>query len=459
LTASCYKKAIPLPRPFPPFALRQNGNFRPRPPAAPGWAARLAAADLLNRVLDGRRTLDEAMGLSLPFSNLSGPDRGFARAMASEALRALGHIDLGLANLLDRPLDTASPLARALLRVGAAQLWRMGVPVHAAVSATVEAARRGGVERSAGLINAVLRKCDTEAKRTEVQALPPGLIWPDWLRVRFGAALGVGPAKRMAEAQLRPAPLDLTFKSDPAAWLEPLQAEQTGPLSARIADAEGAIEDLPGYGDGVWWVQDLAASLPVRLLAPQAGETIADLCAAPGGKTMQIAASGAQVFAVDEDGERLERVAENIARTGLSAELFAADARRWRPKTPLDGVLLDAPCSALGTLRRHPEGAWNKTPTLPESISGLQKQLLASAREMLKPGGRLVYAVCSPLPEEGVAVAQAALTTAGWRADAEAGLRAGLPASAALGPGWLVSPGVIDDRDHDAFFIASLVKT
>lgn len=403
------------------------------------------------------------MGLSLPFSNLSGPDRGFARAMASETLRALGHIDLGLSGLLDRPIETANPLARALLRVGAAQLWRMGVPVHAAVSATVEAARRGGAERSAGLINAVLRKCDAAPARQRVLDLSPALIWPDWLRVRLSTALGVGPTNRMAEAQMRPAPLDLTFKAGPDAWMEALNAEQTGPTTARLADVEGAIDDLPGYAEGAWWVQDLAASLPVRLLAPQAGERIADLCAAPGGKTLQLAAAGARVTAIDDNGERLERVAENLARTGLQSELVTADARRWRPAEPLDAVLLDAPCSALGTLRRHPEGAWNKSPTLPEGLAGLQRDLLAAARHMLKPGGRLVYAVCSPLPEEGRAHIDDALATGGWRvANRSATTHAhavDLPATATLGPGWLVTPGTLDGRDHDAFFIAILEKS
>jgi len=420
----------------------------------PGWESRLAAADMLSHVLDGRVTLDEALESSAPYSNLAGSDRGFARAMVSSALRRLGHIDAGLSSLIDRPLETANPLARALLRVGAAQLWDLDVPVHAVVSATVEAARRGRQEPSTRFINAVLRRADAPEAREGVAALPPEKVWPDWLRWRLGAALGAEATRALAAAQLETPDLDLCLK-DPAtreALIDALlaanvDARALGPNTVRVQGAPPALDALPGFADGQWWVQDLAASLPVQLLAPKPGERVVDLCAAPGGKTLQLAAGGAEVTAVDLNPERLERVAENLARVGLTARMVASDGRTFSPEMPVDAVLLDAPCAAFGTLRRNPEGAWIKPTDIDQGLIPVQRQLLAAAHRMLPPGGRCVYAVCSPLPEEGPGIVEPALREGTWR-----------PGTWQVGPALRrVMPGDLAPV-HDAFFIACLEK-
>ena len=363
-----------------------------------GAIARRAAAEVLTRVLDRRRTLDEALQASETFNDLEGADRAFARAMASAALRELGRIDAGLAPLLSRPLSDTSPAVRALLRVGAVQLWRMGTPRHAAVSETVEAAKSWPDARSGGsFLNAVLRRAaDT---LVDLDAMPVTQIWPDWLADRFTTDLGEAPAIALAKQQLTEPPLYLTTKNDAAATANDMGATlcDTGAI---LVDTS-SVESLPGFAQGNWWVQDAAAALPARLLAPPAGATVIDLCAAPGGKTLQLAAMGADTIALDRSKPRLARLRENLDRTGLSAQIVTADAEKWRPDTPASHLLLDAPCSALGTLRRHPEGAWIKTQGDIERFPGVQRRLLAAAIDMLAPGGTLIYCVCTPLRAEG----------------------------------------------------------
>ena len=376
-----------------------------------GSKARQAAADLLIETLDNRRTLDEAMETSEFYMRMQGPDRGFARAMASAALRQLGRVDKGLAPFLSRPLETATPPAKALLRIGAAQTWLMETPDHAVVSETVDAAKNWARARSAsGFLNAVLRKA--VADRTHFDKAPTTAIWPDWLTVEMMTSLGVEAATAVAEAQLSEPDLNLTPK-DPAnaeALAADLGADIIGGGSLRLPS--GDVSALPGYEDGAWWVQDVAAALPVRLLGAQSGETVFDLCAAPGGKTMQLAATGANVVAVDRSGPRLERVRENLERTGLSAnvEIVEAKLEDWLPGKLADRILLDAPCSALGTLRRHPEGAWIKQPGDIARFPDVQARLLRGAIDLLKPGGTLVYCVCTPLAREGVSVVDTVLS-------------------------------------------------
>ncbi|WP_300377716.1 RsmB/NOP family class I SAM-dependent RNA methyltransferase [Henriciella sp.] len=370
-----------------------------------GARARQAAADLLIETLDNRRTLDEAMTASEVFGKLQGPDRAFARAMASAALRQLGRIDKGLAPFLSRSLDTATPPARALLRIGAAQAWLMETPAHAVVSETVDAAKNWARARSAsGFLNAVLRKAVRD--RSHFDAAPVTAIWPDWLTVEMMTSLGIEGANALATAQLEEPDLHLTPK-DPAqlqALARALSGEVIADTSVRVPT--GDVSRLEGYDNGDWWVQDAAAALPVRLLGARAGETAFDLCAAPGGKTMQLAAAGADVVAIDRSPVRLERVRDNLGRTGLAArvEVIKAKLEDWTPPELADRVLLDAPCSALGTLRRHPEGAWIKSPADIARFPDVQVRLLRAAAGMLKPGGRLVYCVCTPLKREGADV-------------------------------------------------------
>jgi 16S rRNA (cytosine967-C5)-methyltransferase len=359
---------------------------------------RLAAADLLFRILEKRRTLDEAMAASEIYDTLTGADRGFARAIASAALRDLGRIDKGLAPLLTRPLNAVSPAVRALLRVGAAQLWVMGTPAHAAVSQTVEAARAWPDARAGGaFINAVLRR--VAEKRAGVFEGPARALWPDWLAEAMQDSLGADGADALAAAQLTEPLLHLTARDDPA--------RVAGATGGRLLPGgtielpAGPVEHLPLFETGDWWVQDAAAALPAHLLTFARGDTVLDLCAAPGGKTLQLAARGAKVTAVDRSAPRLERLVENLARTRLPAEMIVADAAIWQAPQRYDYILLDAPCSAHGTLRRHPEGAWIKSQTDSARFTETQARLLGRALDLLTPGGQLVYCVCSPLAAEG----------------------------------------------------------
>ncbi|MDJ0921191.1 MAG: transcription antitermination factor NusB [Henriciella sp.] len=373
-----------------------------------GAQSRLAAAELLVITLEERRTLDEAMARSEAFDALAGSDRGFARAMASAVLRHLGRIDLALDPFLAKPLNSAAPAVRALLRVGAAQAWLLDTPPHAVVGETVNAAKIWPpAQRAAGFLNAVLHKV-VDAKETFADT-PALSVWPNWLQTEMSEQLGNAAAHALAVAQTEQPELHLTPKNGNATALaECLGGEVVGEGSVRASAA--VVDTLPGYADGDWWVQDTAAALPARLLGAQPGEHILDLCAAPGGKTMQLAASGAQVTAIDRSKPRLKRLRENLKRTGFqTVEVIAEDATNWRPSGPVDRILLDAPCSALGTLRRHPEGAWIKSLDDIMRFPLIQARLLRSAVDMLKPGGTLVYCVCSPLPREGIRIVEAEL--------------------------------------------------
>ncbi|MDP3494805.1 MAG: RsmB/NOP family class I SAM-dependent RNA methyltransferase [Hyphomonadaceae bacterium] len=382
---------------------------------AAGWQSRLAAAELLHHTLDKGLDLEAAMDASRTFRRLEGPDRGFARAIAGAALRGIGRIDYALGGMVERPMAGMEPEVRAVLCAGAAQLWMLGVPDHAAVSATVEAAgkwheaRRGG-----GLVNAVLRRASREAQA--FHDAPPTSVWPEWMAAKLKSALGPERADAMARLQLEEPPVDITLKpvADPHAWAKKLNGVVLPSGSIRLASGAG-LTDLPGYADGVWWVQDAAAALPARLMGDIAGKRVADLCAAPGGKTMQLAAAGASVTAIEISRQRMTRLRENIERSRLPVTIVEQDARTWRPAELLDAILLDAPCSALGILRRHPEGAWRRDPKDMARFPATQTQLVQAAAEMLRPGGRLIYSVCTPTSEEGRDIVEAALATGSWR--------------------------------------------
>jgi 16S rRNA (cytosine967-C5)-methyltransferase len=371
--------------------------------------SRIAAAELLSLVLDERKTLDEAFGRTASFTRLAGRDRAFAAAIARASLRNLGRIDMALGQFMDRPLPDSATLARAVLRIGAAQILFMGTPAHAAVSESVDAANavRGG-KGFAKLINAVLRKI------ASLEA-PPGRpedSLPPWLRTRWAAAYGGETLTAIAAALMVEPPLDISVKDDAARWAEALGGEALPTGSVRLATPSD-VTALHGYADGTWWVQDAAAALPAQLLGDVAGKRVLDLCAAPGGKTLQLAAAGAEVTALDISEPRLKRLREHLKRTGLAADLVCADAQTWTPETQFDAVLLDAPCTATGTLRRHPEAAWLRTPAHVAGFARTQGRLLEAARGFLKPGGVLVYAVCSLEPEEGPALVARALGR-GW---------------------------------------------
>ena len=372
---------------------------RARPAGPP--AARSVALALVGQVLARSKPLDQVLAESRDLARLETRDRAFARLLVVTLLRRLGQVDAVLAHCLERPLAPAMARTRGILRLGAVQLLFLGTPAHAAVSESLALAEAVGQGRNKGLINAVLRRIDREGEGVLADQDAARLNTPDWLWDSWSAAYGEETARAIAEAHLAEPPLDLSVKDDPAVWAERLSADVLPTGSLRLESGQGAVERLMGYEEGAWWVQDAAAALPARLLGNVKGLRVADLCAAPGGKTAQLAAAGAEVVAVERTRSRARRFEQNLARLQLSAEVVVADARSWQPDRPFDAVLLDAPCSATGTLRRHPDIAWLKAPAdLPPLIT-LQDALLDAAVAMLAPGGSLVYATCSLQPEEG----------------------------------------------------------
>ncbi len=372
--------------------------------AAPISARRLAL-DLLDQVLGEQRPLDDVFAGHPQLGRLAGRDRAHARLLVATTLRRLGQIDAALDALLRQP--PKSLRVRNLLRLGAVQLLFLGTPAHAAVAETVALAS-GRESFARGLANAVLRRLAREGEaRIEAQDAAR-LNTPDWLWQSWSEAYGEERARAIASAHLIEPPLDLTVKEHPEVWVRRLDAGHLYGTTLRRA-AGGVIEGLPGYAEGAWWVQDAAAALPARLLPEVAGRAVIDLCAAPGGKTAQLAAAGASVTAVEASPKRADRLRANLERLRLEAEVVVADARDWRPERPALRLLLDAPCTATGTIRRHPDIARHRTPADVRRLAELQRQLLAAAARMLAPGGALVYASCSLQPEEGAAVIEAAL--------------------------------------------------
>ncbi|MEE8370534.1 MAG: transcription antitermination factor NusB [Sphingomonadales bacterium] len=371
-----------------------------------GLKSRRAALNILSGVFEKQAFLDDVAGQVFAGSkNLSPGERAFALRLAGTTLRRWGHLQLVIGQLLERPLNRKAAAVHHILGLGLAQILFMETATHAAVSTSVELAakhRNARTRALKGLVNAVLRRGARE-KDDLLETLDdqPLANLPAWLAKRWSGNFGADAAKELARALLERPPLDLTLKAggDGEKWLTALEGRQIISGSIR-SEAKGAISELAGYGDGAWWVQDLAASLPARLLAPVEGLQVADLCAAPGGKTLQLAAMGGCITAVDRSIGRLERLRANIRRSGLSAEVVEADILRWQPAQLFDAVLLDAPCSATGTIRRHPEIPWIREGLDLSGLSDVQDRLLAAAWKLLKPGGKLVYSVCSLEPEE-----------------------------------------------------------
>ncbi|GGF79803.1 MFS transporter [Azorhizobium oxalatiphilum] len=377
------------------------GPRGPRPPQRPaqsaGLPARLLAADALDRILRGNASLEDAF---INDQGLEPRDRALAFRIVATALRRLGTIRAVIAGMLDKGAPKSAPKVETVLLVGAAQILFMDVPDHAAVGLSVDIARgditTGGF---AGLINAVLRRLTREGKERLAAAEALNLDTPEWLRQRWTKAYGAEKAKAMCAILAHEPALDLTVKGDPEKWAEALGGEVLPTGTVRVLQA-GAVRALPGYDDGDWWVQDAAAAIPARLLGDVAGKSVADMCAAPGGKTAQLAAAGAHVTAIDRSGQRLVRLKENLDRLKLKADVREGDATSIAAG-PFDAILLDAPCSATGTLRRHPDIAWAKRPGDVGTMAALQAKLIDHALDLLKSGGTLVYATCSLEPEEG----------------------------------------------------------
>ncbi len=367
---------------------------------SPGLDARAAAAAVLDAVLTSRRPLDGALAASAPLAALEDRDRAFAHTLVATTLRRLGQIDGAIARLLERPPRGRAESVINALRLGLCQLLFLGTPAHAAVDTAVRLAVARGGRPYGPLANAVLRRAQREAATLLGAVDPARANTPDWLWDGWAAAYGAETTRRIAEAHMAEPPLDFSVVAWPDIWAPRLEGRVLATDTVR-RDAGGRVADLPGYDDGAWWVQDMAASLPARLLGPVAGRTVIDLGAAPGGKTAQLAAAGARVIAVERQAARRDRLAANLARLGLAAELVTADVLQWRPPAAAPLVLLDAPCSATGTIRRHPDVPWTKRPEDVRRLSAVQDRMLDAAADMVAAGGRLVYAVCSLQPEEG----------------------------------------------------------
>jgi 16S rRNA (cytosine967-C5)-methyltransferase len=374
-----------------------------------GLLARRRAADILENVLRRRRPLDEQLqdhAVQPDFSPLPDRDRALVRALTATVLRRLGTLRHLLGHFLERGLPVGAARVESALLVGAAQILWLDVPDHAAVDLAVrlvQADRRAA--RYAGLVNAVLRRIIREGARHLAGIDGAALDTPDWLLARWTRSYGAETAHAIATANGREAALDLTVKAHAQHWADKFggRALPTGSVRAIV---HGSAAQLPGYAEGAWWVQDAAAALPARLFGDLRGRTVADLCAAPGGKTAQLAAAGASVAAVDRAARRLERLRQNLARLDLKAQIVEADVLTWQGEQgPLfDAVLLDAPCSSTGTIRRHPDIPWIKRESDIAALASLQRRLIARAAELVKPGGLLIYCVCSLEPEEGAQI-------------------------------------------------------
>ncbi|MGB8742151.1 MAG: 16S rRNA (cytosine(967)-C(5))-methyltransferase RsmB [Xanthobacteraceae bacterium] len=373
----------------------------------PGLPARRIAADIVDGVLRHHRALDELLDGTRELAALEDRDRALVRALVAVVLRRLGTLRHLLSAFLDRGPPQVPQVESALL-LGAAQILFLDVPDHAAVDLSVRLVQADrNAARFAGLCNAVLRRVTREGKE-RLAALDTSLLdTPDWLMARWSERYGAATAHAIATANgLEPA-LDLTVKDDRQYWAQQLGGRvlQTGTVRTI---AHGVVTALPGFAEGAWWVQDAAAALPARLLGDVRGRRVADLCAAPGGKTAQLAAAGAHVTALDRAPARLKRVQDNLARLKLTAELVCADVAEWTSE-PFDAVLLDAPCSSTGTIRRHPDVSWLKRPDDVAALAGVQHRLIERAVGLTKPGGTLIYSTCSLEPEENENIVAALL--------------------------------------------------
>ena len=374
----------------------------------PGLAARTLAVHLVTGVLMEARPLEQVLAQCATSSQLAAlqpRDRALARAIAATVLRRQGELEHVLKAFLERPLPANQGRLWPILLTGAAQLVCLGTPPHAVVDLAVEATRRDrGARRFAKLVNAVLRRVAERGPELIKREDATRLNIPDWLWRRWSESYGPVLAHHIAQASLREAALDISIKAggdSTAAWAERLGGRALATGSVRLTH-HGRIEDLPGYVEGAWWVQDAAAALVAAATGDVAGKSVADLCAAPGGKTAALAAAGAKVTAVDVSAARLARLTENLARLRLAADVIEADAATWSPGRTFDVVVLDAPCTATGTIRRHPDILRLKRAQDVARMAQLQRAMLAHAATLVGPSGLVVYSTCSLEPEEGV---------------------------------------------------------
>lgn len=378
-----------------------------------GFIPRAAAVRVVAEVVYQRRALDDALDRAFSlqiYAGMEQRDRAFSRLIVVTVLRRYGELDAVVRSFIDKPLPENQGLLWPILLSAAAQLLCLDTPPHAAISLAVDQARAdGGARRFDRLVNAVLRKVSAQGQAKLATLDGPRLNTPDWAWKRWVDAYGEEQAHAIAAANLTEAALDISVKSDAAGWAEKFAAASGGDSAAVVLPTgsvrvknRGRIEDLPGFADGAWWVQDAAAGLPGRLLGDVNGKQVADLCAAPGGKTAELIAAGAAVTAVEVSPSRMARLAGNLARLQLTAELVTNDVLAWKPGRQFDAVLLDAPCTASGTIRRHPDILRLKRTTDIAQLAALQSKLLVAASALVRPGGLLVYCTCSLEPEEGI---------------------------------------------------------
>jgi len=420
--------------------------------AKPGLAPRREALHLLDKVTGEGRLLSDLLPGAL--THLPPEDRARAERLALTTLRWMDRADRMLGPYLKK---RPSPPVLNALRLGVIELAVDGAAAHGVVDACVNLMREDlRTAGTAGLLNAVLRKVAGDLDRGK--GLPEPRL-PKWLRGPLIDAYGKAGIAAIEAAHAKGAPLDLTAKGDPAEVAKAVGGELLPTGSVRLT-GRTQITQLPGYTEGLWWVQDAAAALPAKILAPSAGESVLDMCAAPGGKTLQLAAAGAEVTALDISETRLARVTENLARTSLKAETVAADALDWQPSAQFDAILLDAPCSATGTIRRHPDLPYAKDGSDFMSLFALQSAMLERAIQWLKPGGRLVYCTCSLLPDEGeVQVEDALVRHPNLSPDFEALAAPGIPPEWREETGLRIRPDYwVDLGGLDGFFIAALRK-
>ena len=366
---------------------------------ASGLAVRKLAVEGLARLFKQGLSFDEFLDNQ---HALAPRDRAFLHALIFAALRHKGEIEAVIAAFMTKPLPRKSGAAHLILLAATAQLLFLDVAAHAVIDLSVRLAKQDHEAlHFAGLINAVLRRIAAEGRDVLNSLDGPRLNTPDWLWTSWTEAYGPQQAAAIAGAHRDEPPLDVTPKSDAEGWAARLGGIALPTGSVRLARHSGAIEDLPGFAEGAWWVQDAAAAMPARLFGDLAGKTALDLCAAPGGKTLQLGAAGARVTAVDQSVQRLSRLRENLRRAGLEAEVIAADVLAFDPPDRFDAVLLDASCSATGTIRRHPDLPYVKSPEQVKELAGLQRRMLDRAAQLVMPGGRLVYCTCSLEPAEG----------------------------------------------------------
>lgn len=359
----------------------------------------MAAARIVDGVLVQSRTLDETLDAVLADFVLEPRDRAFARLLATTVLRRLGELEAVLMGHLQKA--PRQGLAWPVLLIGAAQLLLLETPAHAAISLAVDQVRSDRrSEHLTGLVNAVLRKVASDGGARLAGLDAASLDVPEWLLRRWVAAYGAETAREIARMSLTEAALDISVKSDSEGWATRLGGIVLPTGTVRL-QSKGAVEELEGFDEGEWWVQDAAAALPARLFGVVDGLTIADLCAAPGGKTAELVNAGAKVTAVDASAARATRLRANLARLRQNAEVVIADVADWQPGTAFDAVLLDAPCSATGTIRRHPDILRLKRPGDIARLAEQQARLLSASAEFVRPGGTLVYCTCSLEPEEG----------------------------------------------------------